>query len=170
MVFALGLGPFLLPPIILALGASLFWAEVGWYGRIEATIISHGIFFVTLPLVILSRGFAAITDEVVEAARLMGATPWQLFRTIVLPLITPYLLTGFAIVAIISVNEYLIANMISGFVVETLPVKIFNNVRYGYSPVVAAASMLFIFITVGVLAMVARSIDLLALLGVTKDR
>lgn len=170
MVFALGLGPFLLPPIILALGASLFWAEVGWYGRIEATIISHGIFFVTLPLVILSRGFAAITDEVVEAARLMGATPWQLFRTIVLPLITPYLLTGFAIVSIISVNEYLIANMISGFVVETLPVKIFNNVRYGYSPVVAAASMLFIFITVGVLAMVARSIDLLALLGVAKDR
>ena len=29
MTFALGLGPFLLPPIILALGASLFWAEVG---------------------------------------------------------------------------------------------------------------------------------------------
>jgi len=170
LVFSLGLGPFLLPPIILALGASLFWAEVGWYGRIEATVVSHGIFFVTLPLVILSRGFAKITDEVVEAAQLMGATTWQLFRTIVLPLIMPYLLTGFAIVAIISVNEYLIANMISGFVVETLPIKIFNNVRYGYSPVVAAASMLFIAITVGVLAVVARSIDLLALLGITQDR
>lgn len=170
VVFSLGLGPFLLPPIILALGASLFWAEFGWYGRIEATIISHGIFFVTLPLVILSRGFAKITDEVVEAAQLMGATPLKLFRTIVLPLIAPYLLTGFAIVAIISVNEYLIANMISGFVVETLPIKIFNNVRYGYSPVVAAASMLFIGITVGVLALVARSIDLLALLGITQDR
>lgn len=168
MVFSLGLGPFLLPPIILALGASLFWAELGWYGRIEATIVSHGIFFVTLPLVILSRGFAQITDEVVEAAQLMGATPLKLFRTIVLPLIMPYLLTGFAIVAIISVNEYLIANMISGFVVETLPIKIFNNVRYGYSPVVAAASMLFIGITVGVLALVARSIDLLALLGMTQ--
>ncbi len=170
MVFSLGLGPFLLPPIILALGASLFWAELGWYGRIEATIVSHGIFFVTLPLVILSRGFAKITDEVVEAAQLMGATPVKLFRTIVLPLIMPYLLTGFAIVAIISVNEYLIANMISGFVVETLPIKIFNNVRYGYSPVVAAASMLFIGITVGVLALVARTIDLLALLGMTRDR
>ena len=169
LVFALGLGPFLLPPIILALGASIFWAEVGWYGRIEATIVSHGVFFVTLPLVILARGFAALTDEVIEAAQMMGATQAQVFRTVVLPLITPYLITGFALVAIISVNEYLIANMISGFVVETLPIKIFNNVRYGYSPVVASASMLFVAITVTVLLILARITDLVSLLGASKE-
>lgn len=169
LTFALGLGPFLLPPIILALGASLFWAEVGWYGRIEATIISHGVFFVTLPLVILARGFASLSDEVIEAAQMMGATPGQVFRTIILPLIAPYLITGFALVTIISVNEYLIANMISGFIVETLPIKIFNNVRYGYSPVVASASMLFVAITVTVLLILARITDLIALLGAAKE-
>lgn len=167
--FALGLGPFLLPPIILALGASLFWAEVGWYGRMEATIVSHGVFFVTLPLVIIARGFAALTDEVIEAAQMMGATSAQVFRTIVLPLIAPYVFTGFALVVIISVNEYLIANMISGFVVETLPIKIFNNVRYGYSPVVAAASMLFVALTVTILVILSRITDLVALFGTSKD-
>ena len=167
--FALGLGPFLLPPIILALGASLFWAEVGWYGRMEATIVSHGVFFVTLPLVIIARGFAALTDDVVEAARMMGATPRQVFRTVVFPLVAPYVVTGLALVAIISVNEYLIANMISGFVVETLPIKIFNNVRYGYSPVVAAASMLFVFLTMTILLILARITDLVALFGTSKD-
>ncbi|MEP5155282.1 ABC transporter permease [Planktotalea sp.] len=167
--FALGLGPFLLPPIILALGASLFWAEVGWYGRIEATIVSHGVFLVTLPLVIIARGFAALTDEVIEAAQTLGATPAQVFRTVVLPLIAPYVATGFALVAIISVNEYLIANMISGFVVETLPIKIFNNVRYGYSPVVAAASMLFVALTVTILLALSRITDLVALFGTSKD-
>ncbi len=166
--FALGLGPFMLPPIILALGASLFWAEVGWYGRIEATIISHGIFLVTLPLVIIARGFSNLTDDIVEAATIMGASPWQLFITIVLPLITPYLLTGFVLVAILSFNEYLVANMISGFIVETLPIKIFNNVRYGYSPVVASASMFFVAVTVAALLLIARSTDLLALLGAPK--
>ena len=169
MTFALGLGPFLLPPIILALGASLFWAEVGCYGRIEATMISHGVFFVTLPLVIIARGFAALTDDVVEAAQTMGATPAQVFRTVVFPLIAPYVLTGFALVAIISVNEYLVSNMISGFVVETLPIKIFNNVRYGYSPVVAAASMLFVGLTVTVLLILSRVTDLVALFGPSKD-
>jgi putative spermidine/putrescine transport system permease protein len=169
LTFALGLGPFLLPPIILALGASLFWAEVGWYGRMEATIVSHGVFFVTLPLVIIARGFAALTDEVVEAAQTMGATPAQVFKTVVLPLIAPYVLTGFTLVAIISVNEYLIANMISGFVVETLPIKIFNNVRYGYSPVVAAASMVFVALTVTGLLILSRVTDLVALFGTEKD-
>ena len=167
--FALGLGPFMLPPIILALGASLFWAEVGWYGRMEATIVSHGVFFVTLPLVIIARGFAALTDDVIEAAQMMGATPAAVFRTIVFPLIAPYVFTGFALVAIISVNEYLIANMISGFVVETLPIKIFNNVRYGYSPVVAAASMLFVGLTVTILLILSRITDLVALFGTSKD-
>ena len=169
LTFALGLGPFLLPPIILALGASLFWAEVGWYGRMEATIVSHGVFFVTLPLVIIARGFAALTDEVGEAAQTMGATPAQVFKTVVLPLIAPYVLTGFTLVAIISVNEYLIANMISGFVVETLPIKIFNNVRYGYSPVVAAASMVFVALTVTGLLILSRVTDLVALFGTEKD-
>jgi len=169
MTFALGLGPFLLPPIILALGASLFWAEVGWYGRMEATIVSHGVLFVTLPLVIIARGFAALTDEVVEAAQTMGATPTQVFRTVVFPLIAPYVLTGFTLVVIISVNEYLIANMISGFVVETLPIKIFNNVRYGYSPVVAAASILFVALTVTGLLILSRATDLVALFGASKD-
>ncbi len=169
LTFALGLGPFLLPPIILALGASLFWAEVGWYGRIEATIVSHGIFFVTLPLVIIARGFAALTDDVIEAAQMMGARPMQVFRTVVLQLIAPYVFTGFALVTIISVNEYLIANMISGFVVETLPIKIFNNVRYGYSPVVAAASMVFVALTVTILLVLSRVTDLVALFGTSKD-
>lgn len=169
LTFAVGLGPFLLPPIILALGASLFWAEVGWYGRIEATTVSHGVFFVTLPLVIIARGFAALTDDVIEAAQMMGATPAQVFKTVVLPLIAPYVFTGFALVAIISVNEYLVANMISGFVVETLPIKIFNNVRYGYSPVVAAASMLFVTITVTILLVLSRITDLVALFGTTQD-
>lgn len=167
--FALGLGPFLFPPVILALGASLFWAEVGWYGRIEATIVSHGIFLVTLPLVILARGFAGLSEDVIEAAQMMGATPWQIFRTIILPLIAPYLATGFALVAIISVNEYLIANMISGFLVETLPIKIFNNVRYGYSPVVASAAMFFVGLTVGVLLILARLTNLPRLLGATDE-
>jgi len=131
-VFALGVGPFMLPPIIIAMGASVFWAEIGYYGRIEATLISHGIFFVTLPLVVMARGFAAMSDDVIEASRTMGATPWQTFTKVIFPLILPYAITGFTLVAIISVNEYLISYMVSGFAVETLPIRIFNIIRLSW--------------------------------------
>lgn len=169
LVFALGIGPFMLPPIIIAMGASVFWAEIGMYGRIEATIISHGVFFVTLPLVIISRGFAALSDDVVEASRTMGATPWQTFRKVIFPLVLPYIVTGYALVAIISVNEYLISYMVSGFAVETLPIRIFNNVRYGYTPVVASAAMAFALLTVAVLLVLSMITDLLKLLGAPRN-
>ena len=59
--------------------------------------------------------------------------------------------------------------MISGFAVETLPIKIFNNVRYGYSPVVAAASIFFVALTVTILLILSRITDLVALFGTSKD-
>ena len=86
-----------------------------------------------------------------------------------LPLIAPYLITGFALVSIISVNEYLVANMISGFVVETLHIKIFNNVRYGYSPVVAAASMLFVGLPVTIQLIQSRITAPVSLFAPNKD-
>jgi putative spermidine/putrescine transport system permease protein len=147
----------------------VFWAEMGWYGRAEATVISHGVFFVTLPLVIIARGFAALSDDVIEASRTMGATPWQTFTKVIFPLVLPYVITGYALVAIISVNEYLISYMVSGFAVETLPIRIFNNVRYGYTPVVASAAMGFALLTIGVLLVLSMITDLLKLLGASRD-
>lgn len=169
LIFAVGVGPFMLPPIIIAMGASVFWAEMGWYGRAEATVISHGVFFVTLPLVIIARGFAALSDDVIEASRTMGATPLQTFIKVIFPLVLPYAITGYALVAIISVNEYLISYMVSGFAVETLPIRIFNNVRYGYTPVVASAAMGFALLTITVLLLLSTITDLLKLLGASRD-
>jgi fructokinase len=57
-------------------------------------VISHAIFFVTLPLVTLSLGFAAVDRSLVEAAATMGADDRTVFRTIVVPLILPYLVSG----------------------------------------------------------------------------
>ncbi|UCD77823.1 MAG: hypothetical protein JSW26_20780, partial [Desulfobacterales bacterium] len=50
-LFTLGISPFILPPVITALGFLSFWVTIGFYGKMAATVISHAIFFVTLPLV-----------------------------------------------------------------------------------------------------------------------
>ena len=55
--------------------------------------------------------------------------------------------------------------MISGFIVETLPIKIFNSVRNGYSPMLASAAMGFVILTFGVLFIVSRFTDLPELFG-----
>ncbi|MFN7008629.1 MAG: ABC transporter permease [Allorhizobium sp.] len=161
----LGIAPFTLPPVITALGLLTFWATTGFYGQPWTAVIGHAIFFVTLPLVTLSLGFSAIDRSLVEAAATMGADDRTVFRTVVLPLIRPYLVSGYAFAFVLSLNEYIVAYMTVGFTMETLPIKIFNALRYGYTPVMASVTILFVAVAAVVFGLVARFGDLPKLLG-----
>jgi putative spermidine/putrescine transport system permease protein len=167
----LGVAPFTLPPVITALGLLTFWATTGFYGQPATAVISHAIFFVTLPLVTLSLGFSSIDRSLVEAAATMGADDRTIFRTVVLPLILPYLVSGYAFAFVLSLNEYIVAYMTIGFTMETLPIKIFNALRYGYTPTMASVTILFVAIAATIFGLVARFGDLPKLLGAmsTKD-
>ena len=161
----LGVAPFILPPVITALGFLTFWATVGAYGQPWTAAISHAIFFVTLPLVTLSLGFNSIDRSLVEAAATMGADDRTVLRTVVLPLILPYLISGYAFAFVLSLNEYIVAYMTVGFTMETLPIKIFNALRYGYTPTMAAVAVFFVALAAIVFGLIARFGDLPKLLG-----
>jgi putative spermidine/putrescine transport system permease protein len=165
----LGVAPFTLPPVITALGLLTFWATTGFYGQSWTAVISHGIFFITLPLVTLSLGFSAIDRSLVEAAATMGADDRTIFRTIVLPLILPYIVSGYAFAFVLSLNEYIVAYMTIGFTMETLPIKIFNALRYGYTPTMASVTVLFLVIAAVIFGLVARFGDLPKLLGALSE-
>ena len=169
MVQTLGVSPFVLPPVITALGALSFWATVGAYGAWYTVVVSHAIFFTSLPLVTISLGFATIDREVTEAARTMGADEKQILTTIVLPMIAPYIVSGFAFAFVLSLNEYIVAYMTVGFTQVTVPIKIFNALRYGYTPTMASISILFVAVAVVVFGLVARFGDLPRLLGAWSD-
>jgi putative spermidine/putrescine transport system permease protein len=170
IVQVLGVAPFILPPVITALGFLSFWATLGFYGQPWTVVVSHAIFFVTLPLVTLTLGFASIEPELVEAARTMGADDRAVFRTVVLPLILPYVVSGYAFAFVLSLNEYIVAYMVAGFTLETLPIKIFNALRYGYTPTMAAVTLLFVALAATVFGLVARFGDLLKLFGAWASR
>ncbi|HEA69587.1 MAG TPA: ABC transporter permease [Desulfobacterales bacterium] len=165
VLFTLGISPFILPPVITALGFLSFWATVGLYGNILATIISHSIFFVTLPLVTISLGFESIDHEIVEAAETMGANSRMVFRSVVFPMVRPYMISGYAFAFVLSLNEYIVAYMVAGFTVETLPIKIFNSLRYGYTPVMAAVTVVFVLMAALVFGLIGWFGDLPKLLG-----
>ena len=167
-LFSLGVAPFTLPPVITALGLMIFWISIDMYGQMLATIISHGIFLVTLPLVTISLGLESVDQQLVEAARTMGADRKTVFRTVIFPLVRPYMISGFAFAFVLSLNEYIIAYMVAGFTVETLPIKIFNSLRYGYTPIMASVAIFFSLIAVFVFGMVAWFGDLPRLLGATR--
>lgn len=164
-LFTLGLVPFMLPPVVTALGFLIFWASIGHYGRIENVIICHGVFLVTLPLMTISLGLESMDRSLTEAASTMGANARQSFFTVILPLIFPYILSGYAFCFVLSLNEYIIAFMVAGVTVQTLPIKIVNSLRYGYTPVMGSVAVFFVLLAAVIFGLIARYGDLLKLLG-----
>ncbi|HET6953546.1 MAG TPA: ABC transporter permease [Acidimicrobiales bacterium] len=165
VLMGLGVLPFMLPPVISAVGALVFWNRIGQVGRIENVIVAHAVFFSSVPLVTISLGLQAIDPAVGEAASTLGAAPRQRFRTVTLPLLVPSIVTGFVAAFVLSLNEYIIAFMVAGFTVETLPIKIFNSLRYGFTPTIAAVSVVFTLLSLVALTILARLGSLERLLG-----
>ena len=165
LLYTLGILPFMLPPIISALGMQVFWLSTGHVGQIENVVIAHAIFFSTLPLVTISLAMETMDQALPEAARTLGADQRTTFRTITLPLLIPSMVTGYAAAFVLSLNEYIIAFLVAGFTVETLPVKIVNGLRYGFTPTIAAVAVVFIVIAATTFTLFAIFGNLVRFLG-----
>ncbi len=169
-LFLAGIVPFALPPVITALGMLIFWVSIGHVGQIWNIMIGHGVFLVTLPLVMISLGLESIDRELLEAARTMGADSRRTFTTIIFPMIMPYMVAGYAFVMVLSMNEYIISYFLGQHATITLPVQLLASLRSGYTPIIAAVAVMFILFAVVVFSLVARFGDLPKLLGAWTPR
>jgi ABC-type spermidine/putrescine transport system permease subunit II len=77
-----------------------------------------------------------------EASECLGATRWQTFRRIVLPLIGPGVSAGLMLAFIIVFNEYLVTLFVHPTGITTAPLRVFNLVRTaGLAPTTAALAV-----------------------------
>ena len=119
--------PLVLPPTVLgfylliALGpyGPGGWIAGLWGGRTLAfsfTGLVIGSIFYSLPFMVqpLRNGFAAIGLEPLEAAATLGATPWQAFWRVTLPLARPAYVTGAVMTFAHTVGEFGVVLMIGG--------------------------------------------------------
>ena len=85
---------------------------------------------ITLPFMILSLlGIIRnISPSFEEAARSLGASRWQAFRSITLPLTMPGILAGMLLVFALSSSSYVVAALMGGWKVWVLPIHIFQQV------------------------------------------
>ena len=91
------------------------------------------------PLVVALKDLPIVFEE---AAECLGATKWQTYRRIVLPLIGPGLSAGLLLCFIIVFNEYLVTLFVHPPGLTTAPLRVFNQIRTaGLSPTTAALAV-----------------------------
>ena len=121
-----------------------------------------GLVQVTLPFMVLSLigVIRAIPPAYEEAARSLGASRWSAFRTVVLPLSMPGVLSGSLLVFALSISSYVVPALMGGWKVVTLPIHVYQQIaeagRWQFGAAVAAVlfmtSLLAVAVTQGVAA------------------
>ena len=152
--------PFALPTAVAGIALTSLYTENGWIGRylqplgIKVAFTPLGIIvaltFVGLPFVVRSVQpvLADLDDELEEAASTLGATHWQVFFKVILPLLRPALLTGFALAFARALGEYGSVIFIAGNLpmrTEIVPLLIVNKLeQYDYSGATAIAAVMLL--------------------------
>jgi ABC-type glycerol-3-phosphate transport system permease component len=111
----------MMPPIVPVIGFYLLFQELSLFDTYTGLIIVYT--FMNLPLVIwlLAEFMRQIPKSYEEAARVDGASWFQLFRDVLLPLSLPGVLTAGILAMIFAWNEFLFSLVLTGDAVITLP-------------------------------------------------
>jgi multiple sugar transport system permease protein len=101
------------PPISIV--GSLFdmWRAIGLYDTWPGLIIPYMTFTLPLAIYTLSAFFREIPWELEQAAQVDGATPFQAFRKIIVPLAAPGVFTAAILVFIFAWNDFIFANTLT---------------------------------------------------------
>jgi sulfate transport system permease protein len=150
--------PFALPTAVAGLVYSNLFVESGWYGRylvplgIEGAYSRLGIVlvlvFIGFPFVVrtLQPVLEGLERDVEEAAACLGASRLATFRRVILPSITPALITGFTLAFARALGEYGSVVFISGnmpYRTEIAPVLVVARLEeFAYAEATAIAVVL----------------------------
>jgi len=101
------------PPISIV--GSLFdlWREIGLFDTWVGLIIPYMTFTLPLAIYTLSAFFREIPWELEQAAQVDGATPWQAYRKVIVPLAAPGVFTAAILTFIFAWNDFLFANTLT---------------------------------------------------------
>ena len=149
--------PFALPTAVAGIALTALYSQNGWVGQhlpFKVSFTPIGVFvaltFIGLPFVVrtLQPVLEELHQELEEAAATLGANRWQTFRHVLFPLLSPALLTGFALAFARALGEYGSVIFIAGnmpMVSEITPLLIITKLeQYDYAGATAIAVVMLV--------------------------
>jgi spermidine/putrescine transport system permease protein len=137
----------MIPDVVVAVGLLSFFTLLYVPLGLTTLIVGHTLLGLGFVVPILYSCFDDLDYCLIEASLDLGATMWQTFTKIVLPVLKPSLIASGLLVFIISLDDFLIAFFCAASDSQTLSLYIFSMVRLGLSPLINALSVFLLLIS-----------------------
>jgi putative spermidine/putrescine transport system permease protein len=151
VIFGLLVSPIVVPVVITAVAVFYFFAALGIVGTLGGMILAHTLVATPFVVITVSATLQGFDRNLARAAASLGAPPAVVLRRVVLPLIWPGLMSGALFAFATSFDELVMALFLASPELRTLPRQIFSGVSESISPTIAAAAVVLVFVSTGLM-------------------
>ena len=141
------LAPIAIPEILMGVSLLIFFVFVNFTLGLVSVTLAHITFCIGFVAIVVRARLAGMDESLTEAARDCGATPWEAFRYVTLPLIMPGVIAGALMAFTLSIDDFVITFFTAGAGTVTLPLQIYSMIKIAVTPEVNAVSTLLMLLT-----------------------
>ena len=145
------LTPIAIPEILMGVSLLIFFVLLNFTLGLVSVALAHIAFCIGFVAIVVRSRLAGMDESLTEAARDCGATPFEAFRYVTLPLIMPGVIAGALMAFTLSIDDFVITFFTAGAGTVTLPLQIYSMIKIAVTPEVNAISTLLMLLTLGMI-------------------
>jgi spermidine/putrescine transport system permease protein len=135
------------PDVIIGASFLVLFAMIGMKLGFGSVLISHIAFSVPIVVLMVLPNLEEMSPTLLDAARDLGASGWDVLTRVVIPYISPGILAGFFMALTYSLDDFAVTFFVTGGGFSTLSVEIYSLARRGISLTINALSTLVFLAT-----------------------
>ena len=145
--------PLVMPEVITGLALLLLFVAIEIERGFWTVTIAHTTLTMGFVTVIVQARLIGFDRSLEEAAMDLGCPPLRTFMTVTLPLIAPAIAAGWVLAFMLSLDDFVIANFVTGPGATTLPIRVYSEVRLGVRPEInAVCTIIIAVVAIGIVA------------------
>ncbi len=127
-----------------------FFSLIGLPFGMGTLVLAHTAFCIPYVFMLVKARLVGMDPSLAEAAQDLGAPPVRVFFDVTLPLTAPAIASGMLLAFAMSIDDVIISVFVTGVDVNTLPIKIYTQLKTGVTPEVNALCTLMFLATLAV--------------------
>lgn len=139
--------PIMIPEIILGMVFMAFFAMIGLPFGMVTLILGHTSFCIPYVFMMVKSSLVGLDKSLGEAAKDLGASERRVFFDITLPLILPAVISGMLLAFAMSLDDVVISIFVTGARTNTLPIRIYTQLKSGVTPEINALCTIMLAVT-----------------------
>ena len=147
-IMGLLISPMIVPLIISAAGMFFFYSKIGLSQTMVGLILAHAALGTPFVVITVTATLIGFDHSLTRAAASLGSNPTNTFFKVIMPLVTPGMISGALFAFITSFDEVVVVFFLAGFEQRTIPRQMWAGIREQISPTILAVATLLVLLSI----------------------